>query len=391
MSWPIVALGEVAEIVSGSTPKSGITDYWGGPHHWATPSDLSKLTKLEIHRTERQITDAGLKSCATRILPPRSVLLSSRAPIGHVAINTVPMATNQGFKSLIPNRKVACERYLGYWLKANTALLQSKGNGATFKELSKRVAEAIEIPLPPLPEQRRIAGILDAADALRRRRRRAIETLATLQGALFAEMFGHAGEWESSNGALALGDAVDTVSGGTPSKQRADYWGGDVPWISPKDMKMDVLGGAAINTTEKAVGDGKAKVINRNTVLIVVRGMILAHTVPVCELSVRASINQDVKGLVPKKGFSASFIAASLRASHSKLLSLTSSSAHGTKRIDMRDLMNLRIPCATVRDQAQFEQAACRSRQMRTAMTTHLAHLDALFSALQSRAFAGAL
>ncbi|MEI4234133.1 restriction endonuclease subunit S [Roseovarius sp. D22-M7] len=129
-----------------------------------------------------------MSSCAAQTLPPRSVLMSYQAPIGLVAINTEPMATNQGFKRLVPDRTRVFEGYLYHWLAANTAYLQSLGNGATFKEVSKSVVQRIKIPLPPLDEQRRIAGILDATDALRRRE--ALALLDTLPGAIFAEMFG---------------------------------------------------------------------------------------------------------------------------------------------------------------------------------------------------------
>lgn len=117
--WPMVALGEVCRVVSGSTPKTGIAAYWGGDVAWATPRDLSRLASMYIDETERTISRAGLDSCAASILQPGSVLLSSRAPIGHVAVNRVPMATNQGFKSLVPQDGKVEPRYLFYWLKAN--------------------------------------------------------------------------------------------------------------------------------------------------------------------------------------------------------------------------------------------------------------------------------
>lgn len=180
-------LGEVAEIVSGATPKTSGDDYWGGDIFWATPADLSRLDGAYISSTARTITTAGLRSCAAQVLPAGSVLLSSRAPIGHVAINTEPMATNQGFKSLIPQPDRVEPKYLYHWLRANKTLLQSLGNGATFKEISKAVVSRIEIPLPPLDEQRRIAAILDGTDELRARRAASISILDELVRSLFSE------------------------------------------------------------------------------------------------------------------------------------------------------------------------------------------------------------
>jgi type I restriction enzyme, S subunit len=153
--WPEVALGDCCEVVGGATPKTGEPTYWDGEIDWATPKDLSNLNSAYIRSTPRKLTDVGLQSCSAALLPADSVLLSSRAPIGHVAINTVPMATNQGFKSLIPDKSQVDSKYLFYWLRANNNYLQSLGRGATFKEVSKRIVQKITVPLPPLEEQRR--------------------------------------------------------------------------------------------------------------------------------------------------------------------------------------------------------------------------------------------
>lgn len=102
MNWPIVPIENCARIVGGATPSTSVDDYWDGNICWATPKDLSDLDGHYINNTPRKITPSGLASCASEVLPAGSVLFSSRAPIGHVAVNTVPMATNQGFKSFVP-------------------------------------------------------------------------------------------------------------------------------------------------------------------------------------------------------------------------------------------------------------------------------------------------
>jgi type I restriction enzyme S subunit len=151
---------------------------------------LSDLENAEIADTPRKLTKKGLASCAADILPVGSVLFSSRAPIGHVALNTVPMATNQGFKSFIPKAELLDARFLYHWLRRNRPYLESLGNGATFKEVSKAVVSRIEISLPPLPKQRRIAEVLDRAATLRAKRRAALAQLDTLTQSIFLDMFG---------------------------------------------------------------------------------------------------------------------------------------------------------------------------------------------------------
>ena len=215
MSFPKMKLGECAEIHSGSTPRTNNPDFWDGEITWVTPKDLSKLKSKFISKTESKITQLGFDSCSTKLLPENSVLFSSRAPIGHVAINTIPMCTNQGFKSFVPKADLLDSQYLYYWLKANKEYLQDLGVGATFKEISKTVIANVEIPLPPLAEQRRIASILDQADTLRQKRQQAIENLDQLLQTTFIDMFGDPVDNLKGLETVALLDLCKKVTDGT--------------------------------------------------------------------------------------------------------------------------------------------------------------------------------
>lgn len=226
----MVALGEVARIFSGATPKTDIKDYWEGEIPWVTPADLSKLDGAFISDTPRRLTDAGVRSCATTVLPVGSVLLSSRAPIGHVAINTVPMATNQGFKSLVPGRRLDA-KYLYHWLRSRTAHLQSLGNGATFKELSKGTTERIEIPLPPLPQQRRTAAILDHADALRAKRRQVLVRFDTLTQSIFRDFF-----WRTPQRTAPLAEIAEKVVVGHVGPTSEHFRPSGVPFLRTSNI-----------------------------------------------------------------------------------------------------------------------------------------------------------
>jgi type I restriction enzyme S subunit len=171
-----------------------------------------------IDDTPRKITQAGLASCSADVLPPQSVLFSSRAPIGHVAINAVPMATNQGFKSFVPHRDKLDAKFLYYWLCMNRAYLESLGNGATFKEVSKAVVSRVELPLPPLREQRRIAEVLDNADALRTRRRATLAKLDNLTQSMFLDMFGDPARNPKQWPKRRIGELLESASYGTSEK-----------------------------------------------------------------------------------------------------------------------------------------------------------------------------
>jgi type I restriction enzyme, S subunit len=159
--WKIKKLGNVCEVMNGGTPKTGVSEYWNGSYLWMTPAEMGKRLSPYVGDTERKLTDLGLRNSSAQMLPPNSVILSSRAPIGHLVINTKPMATNQGCKGLIPNSQLQ-HKFLYYYLSSIIDLLNSLGTGATFKELSGSKLKEVTIPAPPLPEQQRIIAKLDS-------------------------------------------------------------------------------------------------------------------------------------------------------------------------------------------------------------------------------------
>lgn len=160
--WEIEHLGELCQIVNGGTPKTNVNSYWDGEINWITPADLGKLTSKLVGSTKRKITQIGLEKSSAKLFPPYSIILSTRAPIGHLAINTTPMCTNQGCRGLVPNNRLDVW-YLYYFLWNNVDLLDSLGSGTTFKELSTKALSNVRIPTPSLPEQQRIVSIIDKA------------------------------------------------------------------------------------------------------------------------------------------------------------------------------------------------------------------------------------
>jgi type I restriction enzyme S subunit len=162
--WRTHVLRELGEVVTGGTPDTNESRYWGGHVPWVTPSEITRLASPFITSTERSITDLGLKASAATVLPPNSLLVCTRATVGDGAVNTVPMTTNQGFKNLIVAAERADVLFLYYWFSLHKHVLLRLASGSTFIELSKASFEAIAVRLPPLPEQRAIAAILTAAD-----------------------------------------------------------------------------------------------------------------------------------------------------------------------------------------------------------------------------------
>ena len=154
-SWAFVKLKHIGEVIGGGTPKTNISEYWDGDIPWVTPADFSGYEEMYISKGKRTITVIGLNSSSAQMLPPNAVLFSSRAPIGYIAIAANSIATNQGFKSIVPY-DFEISNYLYYCLKARTPDIIQRATGTTFKEISgSEMAETI-IPLPPINEQKRI-------------------------------------------------------------------------------------------------------------------------------------------------------------------------------------------------------------------------------------------
>ena len=163
VDWEASQLGDICDIVGGSTPSTANKENWDGNILWATPTDITALKDRTIDDTKQKITKEGLSSCGTKLLPVGTILMTSRATIGACAINTKPMATNQGFTSLICKEK-GFNWFVYYLVAQYHNEFERLATGSTFKEISKKSAKSLHLPFPPLPEQKKIAEILSNVD-----------------------------------------------------------------------------------------------------------------------------------------------------------------------------------------------------------------------------------
>jgi type I restriction enzyme S subunit len=161
--WREVALGDIAEVFAGSTPSTSDPAYWGGDNVWVTPTDITNLRGRELADSARKITERGLAKVGGRTAPRDSVLVTSRATIGAAAIAACDVALNQGVTALVPSGRVNA-LWLYYWVVFNKDELRARGAGSTFLEISRSKMRQVPVLLPPLPEQRRIADLINHID-----------------------------------------------------------------------------------------------------------------------------------------------------------------------------------------------------------------------------------
>ena len=313
MKWETKKLGEIAQIVSGSTPKRNNSKFWDGEIFFATPKDLSNLSSKYLEKTANKITKEGLESCSTQILPINSILLSSRAPIGLVAITKVALCTNQGFKSLVLKDNISPD-YVYYFLKASTKQLNALGRGATFKEISKKIVEKVQIPLPPLAEQERIAAILDKADALHARTRAQLAAYDELLQAVFLEMFGDPVLNEKGWPKNKLKDFGEIITGNTPSKRNAEYYSSKfIEWVKTKNIEE---GKTFLTKAEKYLskkGASAGRIIKPNALLVCCIAGSIKSIGKVALADRKVAFNQQINAIQPTEEINSLFLYSMVR------------------------------------------------------------------------------
>lgn len=333
-TWKKYKLSDIGTIVGGATPSTTVEKYYGGVIPWLTPKDLSSFSDRYITRGERNITEDGLKSCFAQLLPKGSVLFSSRAPIGYIAIADNPIATNQGFKSIIPNKDIN-SLFLYYLLKYNKANIESMGSGTTFKEVSGATMKNIEVMLPSLAEQERIAEILGALDDKIELNNRINRNLEEQAAALFRRWFvdfefpdSNGSPYRSSGGTFTdsplgeiptewkverLEDVGTIIGGGTPSKAKEEYFTSNgIAWVTPKDLsisKNKFISKGEIDITPEGYKNSSAKVLPRGSILFSSRAPIGYIAIAKNDVST----NQGFKSVIPNKNIGTPFIYSYLK------------------------------------------------------------------------------
>lgn len=317
--WKEYKVSEIADVVGGGTPKTAIEEYWNGDIPWLAPRDLTGYSKVYISHGDRFITEDGLKNSSTKLMPKGSVLLTSRAPIGYVAIAENEICTNQGFKSLVPKSDISNSEFLYYWLKSNVDYLQQLGTGTTFAEISGSVVKSIDISLPPLEEQKAIAEVLisldDKIDLLHRQNK----TLEELAQTLFRQWFIEETDegWEEK----PLSDFGNVICGKTPSKKKPEYHGGHIPFIKIPDMHGNTF---IFNTTDTLTEEGSNSQKNK---LLPPKSICVSCIATVGLVSmniVESQTNQQINSIIPKEEYYRYFLYLFMKSSYDLLHAMAS-------------------------------------------------------------------
>ena len=286
--WKTYKLSEIGQVIGGATPSTKVASNYDGDIAWITPKDLSLLSGRYVYKGERCITEAGYKSCSCQMLPAGSILFSSRAPIGYIAIAGNELCTNQGFKSVVPNPEIVNSHFLYYLLSYEKNRIAEMGSGTTFMEISGNVMKNIEVKLPDLSIQNKIAEILTSLDEKIENNKRINDNLEQQAQALYKSWFVdfepfREGEFiESELGLIpstwrtsSLLKMINVMSGGTPKTNEDKYWNGEIPFFTPKDNDSSIY----CHSTEKYITElGLSKcnslLYPKDTIFVTARGTV---------------------------------------------------------------------------------------------------------------------
>ncbi len=390
--WRWVRLGDVCQIIGGTTPSTAVPEYWDGSIVWITPADMGKLDGHEIWTSQRKISHKSIESLKLRELPIGTVILSSRAPIGYVGIAKAPLCTNQGCKSFVPSDKIESE-YLYFSLKYYVPDFEKLGSGSTYKEISKSKLEKFEIPLPPLLSQKRIATKLKeqmvATEKARTASQARLEAINALPAAFLRQTFPQPDQ-PLPNGWrwVKLGDVCTVITGTTPKRSESKYYGGKTPWIKPGDLAKNIYVSSSDEYLTKE-GISQSKLLPAGSVLVSCIGNIGKTAIADCPLCT----NQQINSLVPSQRINSLFLYFLIKEIQPKIENLATTSL--VPIINKFTFSEISIPMPPLTEQkpiaAILKEQMVAIKKARIAAEEELNTINAMPATLLRRAFNGEL
>ena len=377
-------LGEICEIVSGSTPKTNIDDYWDGEIKWITPAELNDNSYI-ITDSVRKITEKAVKETGLSALPRGTVILSSRAPIGKVAIAGCEMYCNQGFKNLICS-DVILNRYLFWFLKGKTEYLNSLGRGATFKEISKQIVASIEIDVPSKSAQEAIIAYFETLQRIIQLYQQQLSKLDDLVKSRFVEMFGNLSTTRYE--IQTLGELCQFIKDGThQTPVYSDDTQNGYKFLSSKDVTSKRICWNDVKYIPKVLHDELYARVSpqRGDLLIAKNGTTgIAAVVDTDEIF---DIYVSLALLRLKPGHNVYYIWAAVNSSEVKAQFDASLKGIGVPNLHLGEIKKARIITPPIETQNQFAAFAAQVDKSKSAVQSALDKAQLLFDSLMQKYF----
>lgn len=383
----MTVLGDLVTLQGGGTPARNVPEYWNGDIPWASVKDLN-VSRLKS--TEESISEAGVAASATNVIRAGHVIVATRMAVGRASLLEVDAAINQDLKALLPKPgKRVHPNYLLHLLGASAAFLEKRATGATVKGIRGEVLENLPVPHPDYEEQRRIADILDKADAIRRKRKEAIALTEELLRSAFLEMFGDPVTNPKSWPVKPLARLGRITTGNTPSRAVPAYFGDDIEWI--KSDNINTPSHYLTRATEGLSAQGRAvgrTVPAGSTLMTCIAGS------PDCIGNValadrEVAFNQQINAVTPHDGVDYRFLYVLLLVGKRLVQAASTNSMKGM--VSKGKLEDVLVPAPPPKAQAQFGEAFDRVLRLSRRQEAAQSEAQTLFDTTVQRAFAGEL
>jgi type I restriction enzyme S subunit len=384
--WQQSKIGDYCEVIAGQSPegKHYNSDGQGMPFYQGKKDFGDRLIEApSVWTTE-----------TTKVARNNDILMSVRAPVGPVNLATEDICIGRGLAAIRCNELLEVD-FLFYQLLHLQPEISGR-EGAVFASINKSEIAALPIAVGPLPEQQRIVTLLDEAfDGLATAKANAEKNLENARAIFESHLQSVFTERKPGVIAKRLDEIATFSSGGTPTKSNDDYWIGDIPWISGRDMKSTRLHDSVLHISQSAINSSATRLAPVGTLLVLVRGMGLAHGAQIGELKVPCAFNQDIKGIHPKPGMVSRYLLFALRYRINSSGSVMSNAAHGTLKIDSGELMKVMIPLHSEGNQKKIVETvdalAVEVENLESIYQQKLTALEELKKSLLHRAFNGDL
>jgi len=365
--WKEITLAEIVTLIGGGTPKTSVSEYWGGQIPWLSVVDFNNGKKY-VFDTEKKITEKGLENSSTKLLEKGDIIISARGTVGVVAMLGKQMAFNQSCYGVRANKNSTNE-YVYYLLKDRISNFLQFSHGGVFDTITRDTFKEIDILLPPLPEQRAIASVLSSLDDKIDLLHRQNQTLEQMAETLFRQWFIEEADegWEEGR----LNDVLTVKGGTTPSTKNPDYWDGDIYWTSPRDITT--LNSIYLFDTERKITEAGLKKISSG--LLPKGTLLMSSRAPVGVLAfseVPIAINQGYIAILDDKGISKEFLYLWLKANMDYVQSFANGSTFLEISKSAFKSLEIQIPPEELRNEFQeriipnFKKIKSNQSQIRT-------------------------
>ena len=385
--WKIMRIQDFAEVITGGTPSTMKKEYWeNGTIPWLPSGDLKNKPIKEAHTF---ITNEGLRNSNARMMPKQTVVIAlTGATTGQTGILELEASANQSVTGILPSKEHV-PKYLFYFLQSQRKKILSESYGGAQPHISQGYVKNLEVILPPIRIQEKIAVILEQTERAKEIRRTADDLTKDLLKAIFLEMFGDPIRNTKKIPLTKISHICDVKTGGTPDRAETSYWkNGTIPWVKTTEVKENTINETEEFITEEGLNNSNATIFPKNSIIIAMYGQGVTRG-KVAKLGIDSATNQACAVLLPSEKYVPEYLLYFLKISYLKLRNLGRGGNQPNLNLTLVKQFDVLLPPKQL--QVKFADLVKKTTELQTKQAKSRKYLDDLFDNLKQKAFNGEL